>query len=272
MKYRTSVNHKGIAREKLLGKYTVIIGAILIMQLIFFVTGSITGAVVDTSTVYGMVIYAAINVIVELISAVFTVGEYTMYMKLSCNDDIRIGDIFEGFKGHPDKAIILRFRLILRYLLCMLPAVIMTVVYLYRTGGSILSMTGGFDMEQVMGHDRYPVLVTLYAVFIIAGLAGAIYVFLGTSQCFYILIDYPELSVSDVLKKSYDMMRGHMWEYLYIRLSFIPLCLLGILSAGIGFMYIRPYRGMTCTEYYLGRISGAGSKGNNMDIIVDDSI
>jgi hypothetical protein len=67
-------------------------------------------------------------------------------------------------------------------------------------------------------------------------------------------------------------MKGHMWDYLYINLSFIPIMILGVLSLGVGLMYIQPYRGMTLTEYYMALASGEHNRGRNIDLIIDDEL
>ena len=272
MNTSSGTNYKGIAREKLLGRYSTIIGAILVMQLIFCIVSYITDRVVDDSTIAGMIMYTAIAVIVGLIGAVFTVGELTMYMKLACGDEIRIRDIFSGFTGHPDKAIIIQFKIAVRCLIFLLPAIVIFGYTYYVSGGVKFTEGGGiaFDDTALTGAGTPYILLTVLAV--IAGFTGAIYVRLKYAQCFYLMIDHPEYEAADVLDKSATIMKGHMWDYLYINLSFIPIMILGVLSLGVGLMYIQPYRGMTLTEYYMALASGEHNRGRNIDLIIDDEL
>lgn len=262
-------NYKGIAREKLLGRYSTVIGAILVMQLILFAVSYITDKVVDGSTAVGMVTYIAIVFITGLIGAVFTVGELTMYMRLACGDPISIWNIFSGFTGQPDKAIIIQFKIVLRCLLCLVPAGAVFAV-LYAMGG--VSIVNGTDMA--MGPNAgdtvcRALIVVCVAVFVL-GLIGCIFVRMQYSQVFYMLIDHPEYGSGEIMDKGRELMKGHMWTYLYINLSFIPIVLLGILSLGVGLMYIQPYRGVTLTEFYMALVSGELNRGRNIDIMVRD--
>lgn len=76
-----------------------------------------------------------------------------------------------------------------------------------------------------------------FIVLIVPGVILAI----AVSMSFYILKDNPELEVIDVIERSIKMMKGHKMEYFCLGLSFIGWIILGILSLGIGFMWIYPY-------------------------------
>ncbi len=269
MNYRVKNNYKGIAREKLLGRYTVIIGAILIVQLIYFILGSITASLVDTGSTAGIIIFGAIMVITGLIGAVFSLGEKTIYLKTACGDKIKITDIFEGFKGYADKAIILQFVIALKCVVFMLPAIITIVFIDYISGGISVSISSGISFERDPGYRMNIALIFISVICIICGLIGSIYVRLVTSQVFYILLDYPQLDAKTILGRSRDMMQGKMMSYLYLAISFVPILILGVLSMGVGLMYIRPYMGMTFTEFYMNLASGRGS---NIDVIVSDDV
>lgn len=268
MNCRPKNNFKGIAREKLLGKYTVMLGAILIVQLIYFIVGSISAEVVDQSSVTGMIMYFAISVITGLIGAVFTVGEKAMYMKIACKDPVKITDIFEGFKGHADKAIIVQFLIAVKCILFLIPAFITLIVLIYKGGGIDPSIGLGEQLENSLVNSHNIPLTFMLVIFIILGLIGSIYVRLVTAQCFYVMLDYPDESAMGVIQKSRDMMKGRLGTYLYLVLSFVPIILLGLLSLGVALVYIEPYMGMTLTEYYMNIVGVDGGKGENIDIII----
>ncbi len=262
-------NYKGIAREKLLGRYSTIIGAILIMQLILFGVSYITDRVVDGSTTIGILIYLAIAVITGLISAVFTVGELTMYMRLVGGEPISIWNIFSGFTGQPDKAIILQFKIAVRCFLLLIPAGVIFAV-LYAMGGVSIVNGGDISMGPNANDPVCRILIIMCIAAIILGIIGCIYVRMRYAQVFYMLIDHPEYSSGEIMGKSSELMKGHMRTYLYINLSFIPIMLLGILSMGVGLMYIQPYRGVTLTEFYMALVSGELNRGRNIDVVIDD--
>ncbi len=232
MNHKSTVELKGIARDKLLGNYGTVIGAIVTVQLIFFGINSIVRYVSDLNSITGMIVYIAITLICSLIASVFVVGELTIYMKLACGDSIKITDVFSAFTGHPDKVIILDLIVSLRVLVWLIPAAA-TLCYMY--------------LKDSYGN----VLILLASGLMIIGLIGSIYTYIRLSQCLFIFLDFPDLTVNEIIERSIGMMEGQYGRFLYMMISFIPIYLLGILSLGIGFIFIQPYKGMTYTEFYL---------------------
>lgn len=57
----------------------------------------------------------------------------------------------------------------------------------------------------------------------------------------FILKDEPELGIVDVIKKSWAMMKGHKMQAFLLELSFIGWMLLGIITLGIGLLWVEPY-------------------------------
>jgi len=263
------INYKGIAREKLLGRYSTVIGAVFIMRLFLFMISYITDKVVEGSTIMGNVIYMAIVFITGLIGAVFTVGELTIYMKLSCNDAVSAWNVFDGFKGHPDKAIILQFKVAIRCLAFWLFACI-TFGVMYAMGIIIQTDAGAVAWNRNAGGSNgiIPLIVCIAAV--LTGIIGTVYVRMLYSQVFFLLIDHPEYETGQIMAESKRMMEGQMLDYLFINLSFIPILILGLLSFGTGMFFIQPYRGMTLTQFYLSLASGAADKGRNIDVMIAD--
>lgn len=81
-----------------------------------------------------------------------------------------------------------------------------------------------------------------FILFIIPGIILA----LAFSQTMLILLDNPEMSVTDAMKLSYNMMMGHKMDYLVLQLSFMGWAFLMIFTLGIGYFWLIPY--MTVTE------------------------
>ncbi len=67
----------------------------------------------------------------------------------------------------------------------------------------------------------------------------------------YILADRPELSGTEVLTLSRQMMNGHKWRTFVLDLSFIGWNILSALTFGLlGLFYVNPYRQCTNAELY----------------------
>jgi uncharacterized membrane protein len=66
----------------------------------------------------------------------------------------------------------------------------------------------------------------------------------------YILLDKPELSATDAITESRNMMNGHKMELFLLDLSFIGWILLSLLTCGILFFYVAPYMQAARAEFY----------------------
>ncbi|MEA3500997.1 MAG: DUF975 family protein [Candidatus Marinimicrobia bacterium] len=77
-----------------------------------------------------------------------------------------------------------------------------------------------------------------------------IIVAISYSQVFYILSENDSIGGMDALRKSQEMMKGFKWKYFCLRLRFIGWWLLSIWSLGIGFLWLTPYRTISCANFY----------------------
>jgi len=94
-------------------------------------------------------------------------------------------------------------------------------------------------------------LVTIF-VFIgcILLIVPGIIVGLGLTLVPYILAENPDMGAMDIIKMSWNKMKGHKWEYFVLVLSFIGWFLLDVLTLGIaGIFYIHPYAYQTFANY-----------------------
>jgi uncharacterized membrane protein len=81
---------------------------------------------------------------------------------------------------------------------------------------------------------------------IIPGIVAA----LSYSQTFFILSENPKRGGQDVIRKSKTMMKGNRWKLFCLFWRFFGWCLLGILSLGIGFLWILPYLQTSLARFY----------------------
>ncbi len=70
------------------------------------------------------------------------------------------------------------------------------------------------------------------------------------SMVFYILSDNPQIGAMEALNKSKEMMIGFKWKLFCLHLSFIGWGLLGILTLGIGYLWLTPYIYCTTANFY----------------------
>ncbi|MCP3761309.1 DUF975 family protein [Domibacillus sp. A3M-37] len=91
--------------------------------------------------------------------------------------------------------------------------------------------------------------ILLFLWFLLLVIPGIIKSF-SYMMTYYILRDEPELSPLQAITKSRKMMDGHKGEAFVLGLSFIGWILLGIVTIGIGFLWIAPYMSVTYAHFY----------------------
>jgi len=228
-KTQSSAQLKSLAKGQLLGKYDTTVTATLIVGTIFLAITFIAQFTIDTSFI-GFIFNILINVLIQLLFGLFQTGTASLYLNIACGHTYSVGDVFSGFKFHPDKAIQIKFFLVLIAEICLLPAQICFYIYHYS--------------------NSVPVFAISMAVLIL-GMITATVLMLSYSQVFYLLLDFPDYSAWSILKISKKIMRGHKGRLFYIQVSFLPWYLLTFFSCGIGLLWIVPYVKATNANFYL---------------------
>ena len=107
------------------------------------------------------------------------------------------------------------------------------------------------------GFERFGETLIAGLLYIIALTIGTILLIipgiilaLGLSMTFFIMVDEPEISGFDALKKSWDMMRGQKWNLFCLWLRLFGWFLLSILTCGIGFIFYVPYQVAVFQNFY----------------------
>lgn len=89
-----------------------------------------------------------------------------------------------------------------------------------------------------------------FLLFIIPGIIKSF----SYSQTYYIWKDNPNISILDAITASRHAMKGNKWALFCVYFSFIGWYLLGIITLGIGFIWIVPYVASTSVAFYEDRI------------------
>lgn len=223
---------KRLAKVQLQGKYGTMIGALILQELlVLFATGILSMLLPGTDTLSN-ILYYILTFIVQLIAGILQAGVSFLYLKAACGMQCSVGDIFYCFKHSPDKAIKIEFVLAIINAVCMLPSDILIWKY------PLTSLT---DYDEIA--MMYSVTLLCMMVYVVITLAF--------TPVFYMMLDFPNYTVKDILKKSIEVMKGNKMRYFLLDLSFIPWMFVGILTCGIGLLWIIPYMNMTSTNFYL---------------------
>lgn len=227
---KTSAQLKQIARGIMLGKYRVAISVLLVTELIIITLTFLTHINTIPASAMEVFVQFIITLIILLFNSILTVGQSAFYLNIACSQPYQLKDLFTGFKVYPDKAIIIQLIIQLFANLPLIPAMVALTLAIYNMDPA---MFFGFSLLMIIG-----------------GYISC-WVTLCYSQCYYLLLDFPDCSAIELLKMSRRIMKGNMFRLLYIQISFIPMTLLGYISFGIGLLFIVPYQKMTYTLFYL---------------------
>lgn len=229
---KTSSQLKQVARGLMIGKYrnaiTLLLGYELILSTLTLLTASTSTSLIGS--VFGLII----NFIIILFGSILQVGQCSFYLNIACQQPYQFSDLFTGFKVYPDKIIITQLITWLLTSLPLIPAVVVMVMAVYS----------------------YNIITTflLGCILLIVGTILSWWISLRFSQVHYLLLDFPDYSSIDLLKMSWKLMKGNTGRLFYIQVSFLPLMLAGLLSFGIGLLFVTPYQDMTRTLFYLNLI------------------
>ena len=108
---------------------------------------------------------------------------------------------------------------------------------------SLIMALGTTTLIQYVGEWVGPLAGFLLAIFV-----AVLEVYLSFSVLIILDTDVPILNA---IKSSMDLIEGRFWDVVIFSLSFIPWFLLGVVTFGIGLVWIFPYFGISFANYYL---------------------
>lgn len=118
--------------------------------------------------------------------------------------------------------------------------------------------TGKFETSDILNTAKEKwlnILIANILAGIIIGVCMALFVIPGIIMSLayafvtYLVVD-TDVSGSDSLSKSREMMKGHKWDYFVFDLSFIGWFILAPLTFGLLFIWLYPYITVANTIYY----------------------
>ena len=181
-------------------------------------------------TVISSILMYLVSQLVGAIMGVFNTGIALYFLNISCGRKAKINHLFYGFQHIFKRSLTVSTVSTLVNTLCLLPYNVFLILYQTNSSTTWLICT---------------------AVSLVLG--GLIYlpISLSLSQCHFLLLDFPKYSGSEVIRLSMRIMKGKKLKLFLLQLSFLPLHILGLLSFGIGSLWVTPYTNMTMALYFL---------------------
>ena len=231
MKYYQTISAlKDQAKEKLSGKYSSAVWTLVLVSLI-------TRAVTNTLTAFlptrgwgGTIVSLLLTTVLSVFLGALQTGIAYYFLNIACNMNYSHHNIFYGFQQTPERSFKISLVHVAIESLYILPYQVFALLFIQT-----------FEYKYVV----IAYVIMLVGMIILAPLRYAL------SQTYYLLLDFPEATAKEILQTSIRVMKGHKWKLFKLELSFLPLQIIGILSLGIGMLWLNPYMKMTYTLFFL---------------------
>lgn len=169
---------------------------------------------------------------VSILQNMIQIGVCLFFLNIACHQNYNTFDLLYGYSHQFGKTFCLSFVMTFLAFVAMLPANIL------------------IDMREKsvsLTDDTLMIILAVQAILCFAYL----YFALSLSQIYYIALDYPELSVAQILNQSIKLMQGQKRKLFLLDLSFLPLLFLVLPTFGLGLFWILPYLSMTHCLFFL---------------------
>lgn len=235
--YMTSSELKTRAKDLLDGRYgsailILFIGYMITMTLTSFTSSFINNVQLtfQISIVASQLIALLIGAVISLFTNVFSVGYALFFLNMACRRRCEVSQLFYGFTWRFDKCLTLSGFFTVISLVCKMPYQLCCSMFI-QTRSMIWLMAA---------------LLLICVSIIVIALVSLLF-----SQCYYLMLDFPDYTVQQLLRSSMQIMKGHMGRLFYLQVSFIPLILLALLTCGIGMLWLEPYMQTTYACFFL---------------------
>lgn len=241
--YKKNYELKNTAKDRMEGKYK---GAILIVFLYTLISWIVrlfidSTAASTLNSIHNMggsgsiilaveILFDVVGLAASILLGVMNAGIALYFLNAACGQQPSLRDLFYGFQNDSKKALVIS-------------AAITLCNALFLGPGQYLA--GNF----LNTRDVKWVVPALLATAV--GTCLYVPISLGISLSFFLMLDFPENSGKETLRRCWRIMKGNRTRLFLLELGFLPPMLLCVLSFGIGFLWLEPYMQMTYTCFFL---------------------
>lgn len=170
------------------------------------------------------------SLLVNIVYYLFCAGQATIYLNLCRGRDMKLGQLTEPLSRRPEPV-----------------AVFAGIQFIIQT---ISVNLGLWILPDILTGNGPSALLPMYGILLVL-LVLTVWLELGLSLVFFLYCDSPQKSGMQLIRESLQLMHGNRRRMLYLILSFVGIMLLGVLSAGIGLLFARPYLNTVQALFYL---------------------
>ena len=165
---------------------------------------------------------------------IFSTGYSYMLLHICRGREYKLGDLLYMFHNQPDRVLVAGLVVALIDTVVQIPFYYVT--YMVEPGTTVEGMMHWYQLLLGAWVIAMVLSIILTVPFVLA---------------FYFLADNPDMGGIEALKASTRAMKGHIWQYLMLELSFVPLFFLSILTLYIGLLWLVPYMQFSETAFYM---------------------
>lgn len=222
------------AREALSGKWGKTALIILVQLIITFIMNFCINIFAEDS-----IFRLIVSLMVTIIEVPISVGLIFAFVKLKREGDVGVFEFLQFAIKDFGRAWKLYLRILLKMILPIL-GVIATIIVLCVT---IVAEAAG-------NHSLGISTLIIGIIILIVSMIFAIIIDLLYSLSYIIAYDNPEMTTKEAVAESANIMRGHRVELFLLQLSFIGWAILCVLTLGIGFLWLLPYKQMAIISFH----------------------
>ena len=230
---RSSKELKRYAKLALEGRYGIAIMGVLAAFGINLLGNLLAGNLFTGEFLPTMIMSQIFLFILSLVTGILSAGLYYMFLNMARDREFGLGDLLYFFRNHPDRVIVAGFVLALIQLVTAIP-------YYYVSFTTDPGLTVDSQI-QWLSMTLGLLAVSTLLNFLIS---------LPFAMTYFLMADDTELGGIQALKESARLMKGNIWRYVKLNLSFIPLLLLSVFTFYIALFWIMPYMEMSMVAFY----------------------
>lgn len=228
------------ARLKLTGKWGKAVCIVLAYMLVSFAISFVQGLLPET----GIIAFIA-SVAVSIIEIPLAFGMVFSFFKLFYGEEVKAFGFWTlGFNNFK-KSWGITLRTLLKLIV---PFVLMVVSYLLIICGSITAISSVLvDSSSAIGSGFLMIIGVILLIVSAIWLTVKSYYY-SLAQC--VAFDNPDLTATECVEKSKELMTNRRGKLFCLQLSFIGWAILAAFTFGIGFLWLVPYIQMATIAFY----------------------
>ncbi|HDR7250971.1 TPA: DUF975 family protein [Bacillus pacificus] len=221
--------------------YVVSMAAMLILLIpgiiIFFSFASLTGSLEEETMSIGAgvtfgIFYCIMIILSNASYGITSYGYTNVFLQISKREGAKVDHLFEGFRG---------FKRMMKTMWAMLAILLYTGTWIPMLLVALFAF---------LGEEGNTSFAIAFFVLLAISIVGMIVMYFSYAMTYYVMVENPEYSVSQAMKESKNLMKGHKLDLFLLWLSFIGWAILAIFTLGIGFLWLSPYVSTTTAHFY----------------------